>query len=461
MGRSRYNKTSLAALISQKSDLSDIPIGSNPSLSAEKYLNAEQINLFFDDDLKVCQESMPEKYPYKLAHLVHHNYDMNKRWYVDFHAWDVSTNKLTRYRQFEPLNRIKGKHERILTGENLVRVINGQLRAGKVLGKDKLAASVSTRPTKLTLLEAITFVKEQKKLNGHRENYYRTFDILKSALTSWLEFRKQPDFYLKQFDRNDARDLMEYLRDEKQLANKSINNHFTNLGIAFKYIEKHAGQAVWRRDPLEAVDLLPVVVKKHAAFSDDQIKKIKDEIRKRASTTARNQRPGYAQLEFFIQFIFYTLARPNAELLKLKVGDIDVTGNRVYIRGEISKNKIDDFVPLPDALLNYIRERGILDYRPDYFIFGKAGTPGPDRLNSQALWKKHAYVLKALHLDKMNFSLYSYKHSGAISLYKATKDAKIVQLQCRHQSIAQTDAYLRDLGLVSHYEALKKWKGVV
>ena len=213
--------------------------------------------------------------------------------------------------QFQPLNRIKGKHERIVTGEQLVRIINGQLRAGKVLGKDKLAATVSARPQKLTLLDAITYVKEQKKMNGHRQNYYRTFDILKSAITAWLGFRKQPDFYLREFDRNDARDFMEYLRDEKRLANKSINNHLKNMGIAFNYIEKHGGQ-VWRQNPLEAIDMLPVVVRKHAAFSDDQIRKIKEEIRKRAGTAPKNQKPGYAQLEFFIQFIFYTLARPNA-----------------------------------------------------------------------------------------------------------------------------------------------------
>jgi hypothetical protein len=36
---------------------------------------------------------------------------------------------------------------------------------------------------------------------------------------------------------------------------------------------------------------------------------------------------------------------------------------------------------------------------------------------------------------------------------------KIVQQQCRHQSVAQTDAYLRDLGLHSNYDVLKGWIG--
>ena len=51
-------------------------------------------------------------------------------------------------------------------------------------------------------------------------------------------------------------------------------------------------------------------------------------------------------------------------------------------------------------------------------------------------------------------TLYSWKHTGAIKLYQATKDMKKVQRQCRHWSITETDNYLRDLGLFDH---IRNW----
>ena len=173
-----------------------------------------------------------------------------------------------------------------------------------------------------------------------------------------------------------------------------------------------------------------------------------------------HRRSGYKQLELFIQFIYYALARPN-EIMDLKVGDVQLDENRVFIRGEISKNKMDDYVAIPDKLKNSIKKSGVLKAKPGDFIFSKGGVPGATRLHDNFFWDKHKRILEETGLRDLNpnFSLYSYKHTGAISLYKATKDVKIVQQQCRHQSVAQTDAYLRDLGLHSNYDVLKVWTG--
>ena len=44
--------------------------------------------------------------------------------------------------------------------------------------------------------------------------------------------------------------------------------------------------------------------------------------------------------------------------------------------------------------------------------------------------------------------LYSFKHSGVIAAYRATKDIKLIQEYCGHKNIADTDKYLRELGLI-------------
>lgn len=459
MPRKRYHKNKLTALIFQKSDFSDIPVNSIPSFGTINSFNSLQISSFFEDELKVCHNTVPN-YPYKPARLVHYNYNMAKRWYVNFWAWDVSKEKLVRSRLFEPLNRIKSKSERRVTGEQMVRIINGQLRAGKVLGKDKVKAT-TLKIHNLSLLQAIEAVAEQKKLNGYRKNYYRTFNRLHTTLAGWLQYKKHPDFPLKSFDQNDADEFKNYLKEQKQLANKSINNMFGALGTAFKYIEKKGG-IVWRHYPLNNIDRLPVVVKKHAAYSDEQIKAILQTIDNRIERVQVNRRSGYAQLKLFIRFIYYTLARPN-EIMNLKVAHLQLQEGRIYIPGEISKNKIDDYVPLPAALIQQVEESDILKFDPADFIFSRNGRPGKEKLHENFFWDKHHRILKLTGLLELNpnFSLYSYKHSGAISLYKATRDIKIVQQQCRHRSSAETDLYLRDLGMNVAYNEVKTWRGAM
>ncbi len=59
-----------------------------------------------------------------------------------------------------------------------------------------------------------------------------------------------------------------------------------------------------------------------------------------------------------------------------------------------------------------------------------------------------------LKLTDRPYDLYGWKHTGVIALYQATKDVKLIQRQCRHSSLDQTDKYLRDLGLFLNDEQL-------
>lgn len=89
---------------------------------------------------------------------------------------------------------------------------------------------------------------------------------------------------------------------------------------------------------------------------------------------------------------------------------------------------------------------------------GIAGKPGNVPCGLDYFYEKNTLVLKALNITGRAYSLYSYKHSGVISLYKACKDIKLVQRVCRHQTLEQTNTYLRDLGLLSDYDMLEFWK---
>ncbi len=413
---------------------------------------------FYDDFSKLCQETVPEKPKYVKAKLVHYNYDLTKSWYVDYQIWDVTENALIRHRQTFGFNRKKGMHDRLRHFEQAVIILNGQLRAGKTTGNQPRV--IKKGPKKFTLVEAIEHVRVQKELNGNRINYTRKFKTVENAIKEYLEYRKQPDFYLREFDGDDAQDIFEWLRDVKTLQNKSINNFFTNLGIVFNQMEQEF-DGIWRRSPLRKIPTLRVISKKHAAYNDAQIKIIDEAIDQYIAGLEAKHLPRYQQLKLFIQFIYYTLARPNTEVATLRVRNIQIDQGRIYFQGEDAKNKRDEYVPLSEKLQMEIQKSGILNFPPGDYIFTKHGIPGPVPVGNTFFWRKHREILKKTSLLDVNenFSIYSYKHSGAISLWRATKDIKVVQRQCRHQSIAQTDEYLRDLGEDTNYKEVSKWKG--
>ena len=148
------------------------------------------------------------------------------------------------------------------------------------------------------------------------------------------------------------------------------------------------------------------------------------------------------------------------ELLLLRIEDIDMRQNRILFRASISKNKRDEYVSIPDAFKAIILESGILDYSSDHFIFG-IDKPAVKNASRLYFYARNKEILAHLKYDKLvaRHSLYSYKHAGAISLYKAKKDIKLLQYQCRHTSLDQTDRYLRDLALLTDHDRLKDWQG--
>lgn len=431
----------------EKSDISNFDSSSNPSLSAQESLKIFKSGRFLQPVFKLCQMTVP-KYPFKPAKLIHYNYNLKKRWYVDYCAWDISKEKLVRVRQFEPLNREKNLHKRIELGTELVRVINGQLRSGMCLGKEtKVVSPVnSVDLRKLSVGQAIDAFVAHKELAKAKHNYRKRYKFLKAHWINYLATRGHRDFVVTSVDQTDLAGMLEWLQTEKQIGNKTYNNYLSDFSIFFNWL---VGKKAIKQNPATGIAKLKTVAHKHTAFTDDQIQSIH----------ARCRAMGEDDLLLFIQFIYYTLARPGNELRLMKVKDIDLAANRIFIPGEVSKNGRDEFVPIAPPLRKAILQSNRTGADPEFYFFGSAGVPGPKPTNKLYFYRRNRKVLQALKMDGSHYSVYSYKHSGAINLYRATKDIKLLQALCRHRSLEMTNIYLRDLGLDNDYQALEGWTG--
>lgn len=421
-----------------------------PPLVLKKPANSAQNSGFFLPSDIVWQQTVASSKPYREARLVHHNYDLSKRWYVIFWAWDESKQRMTRKRLFEPLNRLKTVQERMYTGTLMVNTVNAQLRAGKVLGKDK-AFSVKTQVLKMTLLEALQYVIDEKISANLRHSTIRSLKSLKGNVEAWLEHTNLPDFPIRKLSEDHLLLFFKYLQTVRGIGNRTYNNYRNELITIFNFLMKRSPDLFRANPVIQIIDPLPQEVKKHAAFSDSQVKAIIEEAKHRKKS---------AQFVLFIHMIYYTLARPK-EIQLLRVSDVDLDNNRILFRASVSKNKRDEYVTIPETLRQILIESKVLEYPDDYFIFGRNQQPGKQSPYGNAFWERNKNILQKLGFTDREYSLYSFKHSGAISLYLATKDIKMVQRQCRHTSVSQTDAYLRDLGLMVDNEPLLQWKGAI
>lgn len=114
------------------------------------------------------------------------------------------------------------------------------------------------------------------------------------------------------------------------------------------------------------------------------------------------------------------------------------------LHSSFSKNGKTEFVAIPEAFkvdLEFIR-----DLDPNQLIFESKVNPGK-MIGVNTMTTRHLNILKDLNYTPGVYSLYSWKHTGAVMAVKNKVSLKHLQIQLRHHSLDQVDQYLRQLGV--------------
>ena len=130
------------------------------------------------------------------------------------------------------------------------------------------------------------------------------------------------------------------------------------------------------------------------------------------------------------------LLRPHREVRELKWGDFTEDLSYIRLSGRRNKSGRNRIVPVP----YYIKE--VLKKRDDHFnIFsGKEEPFAPDYF--KGLWGRFKRRSKLL---EDNQTLYSFRHTGAIDIYKRTGSIEKLKAAMGHSNIMVSLTYLRGL----------------
>jgi integrase len=225
--------------------------------------------------------------------------------------------------------------------------------------------------------------------------------------------------------------FVSYSTDENITSNnvKTYLNQYA-LGVSYNTIKRHLNVLInearnigMNSNPMESIKAKKTKAKLHKPYKD--INLILNEIKLFSDN-----------LYLCCLMTYGCLLRPHREIRELKWSDFSDDLGYIHLSGNRNKSGKNRIVPVPI----YIREL-LVKGQPQHNIFTDTTRP----LNEdyfKTLWGRFKRVSKLLGQDQ---TLYSFRHTGAIEIFKRTGSITKLQKAMGHSSINVSLTYLRGL----------------
>ena len=354
------------------------------------------------------------------------NGDVTKRWYIDFRVWDTDQGCFVR-KQYTGMNKYRTLSQRRRAAKQKLNEITALVAAGYTAGKSA-GATMGLDPHRATVLDAVKLVASVKAGTGRSgEQYGYLLNRLQEE--RYQSFAALPLRFLKT---GHVLDFLERMRKTRGYGPQTHNGYRGTLAAVFNYLVQLEALP---RNPISRMGTATVPQSdQHQPYTPAQ----------RAIVQAEIEHRGDRQLLLFISFIYYCFIRSGEELRRLQIKD--VLADTVRIPGGRAKNRKAEHVAIPRQLRAMLAPLNLAVYPANYYVFGENQQPGPVPVGTCLLRRHFNRVLRAVGLHGLGHTLYSFKHTGAISLYLATNDIELVRKHCRHSHAGITAIYLRKHG---------------
>ncbi|MHC1707460.1 MAG: tyrosine-type recombinase/integrase [Bacteroidales bacterium] len=374
-----------------------------------------------------------------LAKLNDGDGDLTKQWFIYFSYRDHRSGKMIRIREFEGLTQ-KTKRDRYKAAERLIQNINHKLRKGwnplqdvtedlyeDQVEDDSLNLYRTLRKTNKTLVyytnEFLT-LKTPNVSGATYTTYKSKFRITKN----WLTRQGIVENDITSFSSEDALRFIQHLIEKRKVSNNTLRQYLLLFNALFNDLVE---RQIIADNPFRKIKIKKQPAVPARYFNNIILTKIKNFM--------TNNDP---QLWLVSQLQYYCFIRPK-EIRFLKIKNVDLDQGVINIPGEISKNKKTQTVLIPSPFLVELFKMELNQYPDDYYLIGVHGKPSSRPVSKNYLWNRFRNVRMALNISQEH-KLYSFKHTGAVRASKVVP-LKDLQMQLRHHSLDQVDAYLRQM----------------
>lgn len=360
-----------------------------------------------------------------------------KQWYVDFFAYDPARDAMRRKKYM--LDRYKKENDR----ENLASILIHNLFEKLKLGWNPFVTARKTRQftefrTVLQRYHDYTVIAEKKGILKPKTAVdYRS---RLNQLGIYLHEAETEIKYIYQFDRAFIVDFLDYLILDKDVSAKTRNNYRTWLSTFSTWLTE---RLYIDKNPVDDIHMLKEDEKFRDPLSASDLVRLRD-------YTKKYNPPFYLAC----MMEYYCFIRPD-ELRSVKIGDISITDQTVYVHPEFAKNRKGQVVALNDKVLKIMIAQKVFDHPSNEFLFGHKLVPGPEKIYVNQFRVEWQKVRKALGWPK-SYQFYSLKDSGIRDLANA-EGIVVARDQARHSDVSVTNKYLKTPRCA--HEETKHFKG--
>lgn len=261
-----------------------------------------------------------------------------------------------------------------------------------------------------------------------RRSTHHDYMCFAHILDEWNQHQAQPIRYVYQFDRALCVRFLDYVYVDRENSPRTRNNYLAFLRSFSTFLVQHLYLKERPTDGLVSVGKA-LLKKERKVIAPVDMQRLHDWLQE------NNRR--YLLVCYFLH---YMLIRPR-EIAKLRLCDICIAKQTLYIDDSISKNKKSAFVTMPQKIIELMADLGYFNAPSSYYIFSKDLCPGPEWVNEKTYrdyWSRK--IRPALKFPK-EYKFYSLKDTGITAMLRAGYDALSVKEQARHSSLLMTDIY--------------------
>lgn len=355
-----------------------------------------------------------------------------KNWYVDFLCYDLVEGKMRRKKYM--LDSIKSQSARKKQAAEIITNCTNRLRSGW----NPWAEASNSRQYAEFYKVCELYRKYLNKLTSTSALKAKTNIDYQSRLNMLMDYNSSlaiPIIYIYQFNQAYISDFLDYILLDRDASPRTRNNYrvwasaFCSWLIEKQYLENN---------PVEKIKSLAEEIKFRSALSKEDLLRMKDYLEETN--------------KFYLlacRMEYYTFIRPD-ELTNIRLQDINIKEQRVFIASSISKNRRDGMVGLNDELIKLMIELGTFDNPSHYFLFGRDFKPAEKKADAR-IFREYFAKIRALLSFPKNYQFYSLKDSGIRDLANA-EGIVIARDQARHSDISTTNQYLKGNNLAVHEE---------
>lgn len=251
-----------------------------------------------------------------------------------------------------------------------------------------------------------------------------TFDDYKQQLKTFQDFISK-DVFLYKISTADLNAFLDDIYINKALTAVTRNHYLQTLRTFFNYAEKHG---FIMSNPAKNLDNIKPGIKKRLPIPENIINQI--------FKFLQENNENYYLLA--CNLLYCCFIRPS-EICGLKIKDLSFKNQTIFISQEISKNKKNQVVTMPQNVVEMLLDLKIYRYPSDYYIIGRNFTPSRDKCSDKIIRAKWLKIRQKLRLSD-SYQFYSLKDSGITKMISLL-DVAQVRDQARHSSISITDVY--------------------